>query len=725
MKSSQNSIYSPEKLIELFCVSDKKEDAALVKKAITFALENRIIKDRLPYSIEVALILRNFDVDQTTLLAAILSDRDFINSLTDSTLTEEYGETLMTLITSVRWLNTFRNCENGEASKPSVPEQAERLRRMLLAMVDDVRAVLIKLAWRLYHLRILDKSSYIKRHCVAQETLDIFAPLANRLGISQMKWELEDLSFRYLDPLTYKQIAKSLNDKRVEREEYIEAFVASVKELVTDLKMEAEVYGRPKHIYSIYKKMQRKNLDSIDQLYDLRAIRIIVEDKLACYKLLGEIHARWTFIPDEYDDYISNKKPNGYQSLHTVVYGPQGNAIEIQIRTHDMHAAAELGVASHWRYKEGGLQNALMEKAVASLRDLLSQEENDQNLLEDFRSEVFSGRVFALTPKGDVMDLPKHSTPLDFAYAVHTSIGHRCHGAKVNGKMVPLTYQLKNAQQVEILTKKEEKPKRRWLNSALGYLQSSKARNAVRHWLRQQDHGTNKKDGLAVLEREAKRLALPKFDINELVEQFKLQSKDEFLIALGRGDISAQQITNALSPALHKKQVQPVHRLTRDGSPHSPQQAVDLQGVQVEGVGNILINIANCCKPVPGDDIVGYITLGRGVSIHRSNCPNINPTNLSDEQQSRLVVVTWGDEVNSYSVDLQVAGLDRPGLLSDTAMVLATERINILDIGIQHEDSTLKAIINITVQVENTKQLEGILGKLSQLPSVLDVTRSG
>ena len=724
MKSSHHSVDSSQGLIELLSVSDKEEDRQLVKKAITLALENRVNKDKLPYSIEVALILLNFDVDQTTLLAAILSDRDFIKILSDTTLTEEFGKTYLTLVKSVRWLNTFRNCENGESPSPSVPEQAERLRRMLLAMVDDVRAVLIKLAWRLQHLRILDQASYYKRHCVAQDTLDIFAPLANRLGISQMKWELEDLSFRYLDPLTYKQIAKALNDKRVEREAYIEAFVDLIEELVSDLNIEAKVYGRPKHIYSIYKKMQRKNLDCIDNLYDLRAIRIIVEDTGACYKLLGEIHARWTYIPDEYDDYISNKKPNGYQSLHTVVYGPKGKAVEIQLRTQDMHAAAELGVASHWRYKEGGAQDAMMEAAIASLRDLLSQDESDSDLLEDFRSEIFSDRVFALTPKGDVMDLPKNSTPLDFAYAVHTSIGHRCYGAKVNGKMVPLTHQLKNGQQVEILTKKEEQPKRRWLNNALGYLQSSKARNSVRHWLRQQDHDTNKKDGLAVLEREAHRLGISHLDMKKLVEQFKLQSKDEFLIALGRGDISAQQVTKALSPTppiKKKKKASVGNKTTAD----SHKQAVDVEGVQVEGVGNILINIANCCKPVPGDSIVGYITLGRGVSIHRENCPNIRLDNLSEEQQSRLVVVSWGDETNNYSVDIQVAGLDRPGLLSDTASVLAASRVNILDIGIQHEENTLRAAINITVQVENTHQLELILKKLSQLPSVLDVKRAG
>ncbi len=707
---------SENDLVKLLWVTDNDEDHQHIQKAVKHALSHRIHQEKLPYSVEVAIVLSALDVDQTTLIAAVLSDRDFIDSLPDSTLVMEYGKVVMTIVDSVRWLNTFRNCEKGETASPSVPEQAERIRRMFLAIANDVRAVLIKLAWRLHHLRILDKASYTKRRCVAQETLDIFAPLANRLGISQMKWEMEDLSFRYLDPLTYKQIAKALNDRRVEREAYIESFVEAIKALVTEMNIEADVYGRPKHIYSIYKKMQRKNVDCIDQLYDLRAIRIITNNTGNCYKLLGEIHARWKYIRDEYDDYIANKKANGYQSLHTVVYGPEGHTVEIQIRTHDMHAAAELGVAAHWRYKEGSTQDAAMQATIASLRDLLSRDETDTELLEDFQTEIFSDRVFVMTPKGDVMDLPRQATPLDFAYAIHTSIGHRCHGAKVNGRMVPLTYQLQNADQVEILTRKEESPRRRWLNPALGYLQSSRARNAVRHWLRQQDHETNKKDGMLVLEREVKRLAIRHFDIKKLTEKLHLQSPDELLISLGRGDISAQQIANALMP--------PPKRQNDTGASLN-RKVVDLEGIQVEGVDNILINIANCCKPVPGDDITGYITLGRGVSIHRSSCPNINPNNLTEEQRSRVVAVSWGEDTSSYSVDIQVAGLDRPGLLSDAANILANERINILDIGIQHEENTLKAVINLTVQVENTQQLDTILMKLSQLPSVLDVKRAG
>ncbi len=738
MKPKPLSLNSPEEIFKSLCVSesatDNTKEKDLLKKAIKFALDNRLDKNKPPYSIEVVMILRSLGVDQTTIIATILSDRDFLDCLSDSTLTNEYGSTITTLVTSVRRLNNFRNCENIESVKPSVPEQAERVRRMVMAMADDLRAVLIKLAWRLQHLRILDQVSYHKRHCVAQETLDIFAPIANRLGVSQLKWEMEDLSFRYLHPISYKHLAKSLSDKRTERETYVEAFVQEIKNLMDEFNIKAEVYGRPKHIYSIYKKMKRKDLDSIDQLYDLRAIRIIAEDTGTCYKLLGEIQDRWKAIRHEYDDYIANRKPNGYQSLHTVVYGPNGKTVEIQIRTRDMHIAAEFGVAAHWQYKLGGgkpagnaksVKDLIMETAVIPLREMLSQKPSDTVLLEDFQSEMYSDRVFAMTPKGDVMDLPKHSTPLDFAYAVHTSIGHRCYGAKVNGRIVPLSYQLKNEEQVEILTKKEENPKRRWLNSTQGYLHSSKARNAVRHWLRQQNHETNKKDGMAVLEREAHRLAIniKNIDFKTLLSQLSVQNKEDLLIALGRGDISVQQITNALAPKTSAPR-RKAHHLT--AHEHQAKHSIsDSTEILVEGVANLLTNIANCCQPVPGDDIIGYITLGKGVSVHRTSCPNILNDNLTDEQKSRLIKVSWGNNAIDYSVDIQVSGMDRPGFLRDTTIVIATEGVNILDIGIDHEEDSVRAVIRITVQVEDTTQLDQVLSKLAELKSVIDVKRAG
>lgn len=706
-----------------FWVSKKADDLTKVTHAIELIQEHSVYHSTIPYSLEVANILRGFDVDQVTLTATILSDRDLIDILPEEALLEQFGAVITTLVQSVRRLNQFNNCDNNQQVVPTVPKQAEGLRRMLLATTKDARAVLIKLAWRLQHLRMLGNTDNNKRHCTAQETIDIFAPLANRLGISQIKWELEDLSFRYLEPATYKHIAKALNFKRTERENYIAKFVEILKQFVKKLHIEANIYGRPKHIYSIYKKMQRKELDCIDQLYDLRAVRVIVDNQDNCYKLLSEIHSHWQSIPDEFDDYITYRKPNGYQSLHTVVFGPNGRTIEIQIRTQDMDTFAELGVAAHWRYKEGGAQNAAMEKAIASLRELLlyndQDEENDKELLEDFQAEIFPDRVFALTPKGDVIDLPKGSTSLDFAYAIHTQIGHRCRGAKVNGRIMPLTYPLTSGDQVEILTNKDAQPNRNWLHSNFGYMQSSRARNAVRHWFRQQDHATNKRDGQVLLDREVKRLGNVTYDRDELVQHFHKHDYHELLIALGRGDIGAHQLANVLSP--------PEQRKTPPPSPLSfkPHKAIP-DGIKVDGVDNLLVNIANCCKPVPHESIIGYITLGRGVSIHRTNCPNINVNNLAKEQIARLVKVSWGDAENQtpYTVDIQVSGLDRPGLLRDVTIEIATASANILDIGIQHEDNTLMAKIAISMQINNTEQLEIILQKLRQLPSVVDASRA-
>ena len=708
-----------------FWVSKKADDLAKITLAIELIQEHSSCVD-VPYSLEVANILRGFDVDQVTLIATILSDRDLLKILPEKQLVKDFGTVITTLVQSVRRLNKFHNCDNNQQIAPTAPKQAEGLRRMLLAITKDARAVLIKLAWRLQHLRALKGKDSHKRHCTAQETIDIFTPLANRLGISQIKWELEDLSFRYLEPHTYKYIATELSFKRTQREAYIAQFVEIIQEFVKTHNIKAKVYGRPKHIYSIYKKMQKKQLDSIDQLYDLRAIRIIVDSQANCYRLLGEIHSRWQSIPDEFDDYIANKKPNGYQSLHTVVFGPKGRTIEIQIRTQDMHTFAELGVAAHWRYKEGGLQNAAMEKAISSLRELLildgtnNNTDTDKELLEDFQAEIFPDRVFALTPKGDVIDLPKGSTALDFAYAIHTQIGHRCRGAKVNGRIIPLTYPLSSGDQVEVLTNKEARPNRNWLNSTFGYMQSSRARNAVRHWFRQQDYAVNKHDGQVLLDREIKRLGNIPYKRNDLIQHFHKRSYDELLISLGRGDIGAHQLANVLSPLSQRE--------PKAASPLIFKKKITTTkgGIKVDGVDNLLVNIANCCKPVPNDHIIGYITLGRGVSVHRTDCSNINPNNLSPEQNARLISVSWRDTKHQspYSVDIQVSGLDRPGLLRDVTIEIATASANILDIDIQHETNTLMAKIAITIQINNTEQLDIILKKLTQLPSVVDASRS-
>ncbi len=666
---SDTSDRSREEWIERLWISDNEEDQTQLIEAIDLMLDVALVdRDKhIPLSLDVADILRNLQVDQVTLIAAILSDVRLSDTYSVESIAEKFSSTIALLVKNMRWLHNFKHL--GENETP-IPEQAERLRRMLLAMVDDVRAVLIYLGFRLQHLRLLASAELHERRAVAQETMDIFAPLANRLGVSQLKWEMEDLAFRYLEPIGYKQIANSLTAKRLEREAYVETFTKNLQQLLKDAGIEAKVYGRPKHIYSIWKKMKRKQL-SIDQLYDLRAVRVIVEDVRACYTALGTVHEKWKHVPAELDDYIANRKPNGYQSLHTVVIGPQGRYVEIQIRTQDMHVFAELGVAAHWRYKEGGGQDATMERVVGSLRRLLDSNENDDELLEDFRAEIFPDRVFVLTPQGDILELSKGSTPLDFAYGIHTSIGHRCTGAKVNGVIVSLDHKLNNGDQVEIITQKEEQPRRKWLNPALGYIGSPSSRSKIRHWFRQQDHEKNYLDGKELIEQEKHRLNLKKINLKPLLKRFHQQTEKEFLIALGRGDISVAQLTDSLEvPRKEEVKFRKVNVKSENND----------RGIQIQGVSNLLVEIANCCKPVPGDDIIGYITVGRGITIHRTDCANIDENNLGPEKSMRLAEASWGNETTTYTVDILVTGFNKPGLISDVVTILAKSQINVVNI---------------------------------------------
>ena len=703
---------SREEWIERLWISDSEEDQQQLIEAIDLML-NVASVDRdphVPLSLDIADTLRNLQVDQVTLIAAVLSDVRLSDTYSVETIAEKFSSTIALLVKNMRWLHNFNPQNENETP---IPEQAERLRRMLLAMVDDVRAVLIYLGWRLQHLRLLVNADLNERRVVAQETMDIFAPLANRLGVSHMKWEMEDLAFRYLEPIGYKQIAKSLAAKRLEREAYVETFTQNLQQLLKKAGIEAEVYGRPKHIYSIWKKMKRKQL-SVDQLYDLRAVRVIVEDVRACYTALGTVHEQWKHVPAELDDYIANRKPNGYQSLHTVVIGPSGRYVEIQIRTQDMHVFAELGVAAHWRYKEGGSQDTAMERVVGSLRRLLDRDEDDTELLEDFRAEIFPDRVFVLTPQGDILELSKGSTPLDFAYAIHTSVGHRCTGAMVNGVITSLDHQLNNGDQVEIITQKEEQPRRKWLNPTLGYIGSSSSRTKIRHWFRQQDHAKNLLDGKELIEQEKHRLNLKKIDLKPLFKRFHQQSEKAFLIALGRGDISVAQLTDALD--VPKKEEVKFRKI-------SVKEEHNDRGIQIQGVSNLLVEIANCCKPVPGDDITGYITVGRGITIHRSDCANIDEKNLGPEKSLRLAEASWGTETTAYTVDIQVIGFNKPGLISDVATVLAKQQINVVNIATKRGKTELISLLSIAIQIENTVQLFEVLEKIAQLPNVMDAKR--
>ena len=709
---SDTSQRSRDEWISRLWISGQRDDQAMVIHAVELMLDTRSV-DRdphIPLSLDVADILCNLQVDQVTLIATVLSDVRLSDVYSLEEIASNFSSTIALLVKNMRWLHNFKKPSGNETP---IPEQAERLRRMLLAMVDDVRAVLMHLAWRLQHLRLLNHAELHERLAIATETMDIFAPLANRLGVSQLKWEMEDLAFRYLEPIAYKQIAKSLDSKRLEREAYVENFTQELNKLLNDAGLDGEVYGRPKHIYSIWKKMQRKHL-SIDQLYDLRAVRVIVHDVRECYTSLGIIHEKWKHVPAELDDYIANRKPNGYQSLHTVVIGPKGRYVEIQIRTEDMHVFAELGVAAHWRYKEGGSQDAAMERVVGSLRQLLDSDEDDSELLEDFRAEIFPDRVFVLTPHGDILDLSNGSTPLDFAYTIHTSVGHRCTGAKVNGVIVPLDHKLRNGDQVEIITQKIEQPRRKWLNTALGYIGSSSSRSKIRHWFRQQNHKQNQKDGEEIIEQEKHRLNLKKIDFKPLLKRFHQQSKKEFLIALGRGDISISQLTAALD--LPKKEAVKFRKINLTDS-H------DDRGIKIQGVSNLLVEIANCCKPVPGDDIIGYITVGRGITIHRSDCPNIDKSNLGPEKSLRLAEASWGTETTAYTVDIQIVGFNQPGLISDVASVLAKEQINVVNMSTSRGKTDLISLLSIAIQIENTVQLIEVLEKIAQLPNVMDAKR--
>ncbi len=667
----------------------------------------------LPSSLDVALLLSELGVDETTLVVALLSSSYLLERVTLASLEPQFGANVIHLVESVQQLHAFHREEEN-----STPEQVERLRRMLLSMVDDVRVVLIKLAYRVQRLRQLKLAPRDEQLDIARESLEIFAPIANRLGIGQLKWELEDLAFRYLEPEAYRSIAAQLDDKREGREKFIAEVVETLKKITAEHGLQTQVYGRPKHIYSIWKKMTAKQR-SFDELFDVRAVRVVTETVAECYMVLGIVHAQWHHISKEFDDYIANPKENGYQSLHTAVYGPLGKPLEIQIRTEKMHEFAEHGVAAHWRYKEDNQLGSNIQASIDSLRKLLDNAETgDDELLERFRSEMFHDRVFTLTPEGRVIDLPEGATPIDFAYAVHTEIGHRCRGAKVNGQIVQLTYPLKNGERVEILTAREASPRRDWMIAHLGFIKTSRARNRIRSWFRKQDHDKNCQDGKAIYERELKRHGV-RPDIDVLVRHFKLQSADELFVNLGRGDISVAQLSSILHEHLVEDKA-PAFPVFAEKKTHTRSSS---SGINVLGVGNLLTSIANCCTPVPHDDIIGYITRDKGVSVHRKDCKNI--LHLREKDQLRLIEVEWGEtEVQSYPVTINIQAIDRHGLLSDIMSTLSIEKINVIAVNTLSNKSRQTAKMSVTVEIRDLQQLNRIMDKLGLLRNVLDVSRS-
>ncbi|ASF46291.1 RelA/SpoT family protein [Methylovulum psychrotolerans] len=663
-----------------------------------------------PKGIEVATILMDFNVDLSTILAAILSDPRLTALKLLPQIKAQFGETVAALVQDVNWLNTIAIYSLDMTDQPS---QSEILRRMLLSMTQDVRAVLIKLAYRIKRLGVLPKESYEMRRFIAQETLDIYAPIANRMGIHQLKWELEDMAFRYLKPQSYLHIAKSLNDNRIGRENCIGRFIETLKTTLGNEGISASIYGRPKHIYSIWKKMQRKQL-GIEELYDLLAVRVIVDNLTACYTTLGIVHSLWQTIPKEFDDYIANPKENGYQSLHTVIIDPDGRRIEVQIRTQEMHDFAEFGVAAHWSYKEGGKHDAAVEKSISSLRKLLEEKDDDETLSEHFRNELFHDRVYVLTPKGKLIDLVKNSTPLDFAYAIHSEIGHRCRGAKVNGRIVPLTYLLKSGEQVEILTTKEGGPNRNWIDPNLGYLKSANAISKVKSWFKNQQEAQNIAAGKAILDKESQRLGIKTPNLNELAKHFHQPDTEQLLEFIGRGDINTRQLA-----AFFK--IPELEAAKTKTPPANAAKAAGQSAISVDGLHQVLTTLARCCTPVPGDDIIGFISLKKGIIVHNKQCVNI--LELNHDKQSRLIGVAWGEQTNSYFVPIIVKAYSTRNLLNEVSQLLAEEKINISNAAMDtHPDGY--ALLKMTIQIKNTDQLSRILRKIGCLANVIDVKRN-
>ncbi len=690
-------------------------------RAAGYAWPVRTTLPRLPSAFVVAERLKTLGTDCDTVVAALLGSPACEQTLPLEKVAGEFGDSVAALVQNVRWLNSFREAEDVEDIDEQRGEQAERLRRMVLAMVDDVRAVLIKLAYRTQRLHMLDKHEFVRRRALARETRDLYVPLANRLGIAQLKWEMEDLAFRCLEPVAYKRIARALEERREDRERYVRKFVTALRIRLEEAGFSGiEVFGRPKHIYSIWKKMQRKRLQLSD-LFDVRAVRVLVDSVPQCYAALGVVHAEWQHIPQEFDDYIASPKPNGYQSLHTAVVGPEGKPVEVQIRTRQMNQDAELGIAAHWRYKEGGSHDDRLQHSINSLRNLLDGDGGGggAELMENFRGELFADRVFALTPKGRILDLPLGATPLDFAYQVHTEIGHRCRGAKVNGVITPLNQSLRNGDQVEVLTAREPKPSRDWLNRDLGYLVSSRSRAKVRHWFNIRDHEQHVEDGKQILERELKRLHAESIPLEKLVRQLGHERGSELFAAIGRNDVNSAQIAAAiyrLEQPADEVDIAPRRKRTRTHSAGGEQ-------VSVRGVGSLLTSIASCCQPVPYDPVIGFITRGKGVSVHRRDCPNI--LSLDDERRERLIEVAWGEEHGAYPVDLRLLAYDRHGLIRDVSQVMVNEDLNVVRLHTETEASEQLVEMRLTVEIASVEQLARTMEKLRQISNVVEVERRG
>ncbi len=696
------------------------EKVALVKKAYNFAAkahQGQVRKSGGPYlehPLETALTLAELQLDATSLAAALLHDVPENCGIPISEIEARFGSEVSKLVDGTTRLGKLSWQAPDEVAARQ--QQAENLRKMLVAMAEDLRVVFIKLADRLHNMRTLGALPPQRRRSIAQETLEIYAPLAHRLGIWELKWQLEDLSFSFLEPRKYRQIDNRVTARRTQRESLISQVIQILSAEFDQIGVRAEISGRPKHIYSIYQKIQKYSAvgKHFDDIHDLLALRVLVSAVPDCYSALGVIHSLWHPLPGEFNDFIANPKPNGYRSLHTTVMCLGTLPLEVQIRTREMHHFAEYGMAAHWCYKEGGKTDIHFEERIAWLRQLIDwhrELSGAEEFLESVKTDIFIDQVFVFTPKGEIKDLPKGSTPLDFAYRVHTEVGDRCVGAKVNGRLVPLNYQLSNGDVVEIITAKRSRgPSRDWLNPHLGYIKTSHAAAKIRQWFKKQERAENIERGRELLEKELQHLGLKHIEREELAKLFKYDSLDDFLAAIGYGGITTHQIALKLAAQQEQPKVVPVVSLPRP----------TVSAVQVLGVGDLLTQVAQCCRPVPGDKIVGYVTRSRGVAIHRRDCYNM----VHEDEKDRLISVQWQQTDSLYPVSIQVEAWDRVGLIRDITTIVAEEKVNIVAASTaNHDDHTIT--LYFTFETTGLAQLSRLLVKVDGTRGVTSVSRVG
>ncbi len=700
-----------------------EKSQALVRDALSFAIEKHDGQVRrngdpvITHPLHAAETIASLQLDAGTIAGALLHDVQEDCGVTNEEIRKRFGPEVALMVEGVTKLGQI----SDQAEKARVGAehiQAENLRKMFLAMAQDLRVVIIKLADRLHNMRTLWALKPEDQRRIARETMEIYAPLAARLGIWELKWQLEDLAFRYLQPDQYKFVAELLDAKRPVREKYVGQVTSVLKEELEKQGIQAEIYGRAKHIYSIHQKMEKYAADgkSVDEIYDLLAVRILVETVTDCYTALGVVHGLWRPMPGAFDDYIANPKESMYQSLHTTVMALNAQPLEVQIRTFEMHRRAEYGVAAHWRYKEGSRRDVRYEEQLAWLRQLMDwQRELSQaeELVEAVKTDIFQDQVFVFTPKGEIKDLPTGSTPLDFAYRIHTDLGHRCIGAKVNGKLVSLDYQLRNGEVVEIMTSRSSKgPSRDWMNPNLGFIRTTHAREKIRQWFKRRERAENIARGKEMVEKELQRLAtsVPEME-QQLLKIFKFDELEDFFLRVGYGEISTQQIGTKIGSLLQEQEdiVQTVE---------PPRKSTYSTSINVLGTGDLLTRMARCCNPVPGDEIIGFVTRGEGVTVHRRDCSNVT----HEDEKERLVEVEWGKRDQLYPVAVHIEAWDRVGLLRDLTTLVAEERVNMVGVHTQEQDDG-QVMVYVTLETSGIQQLTRLLTKMESIRGVVSVSR--